>query len=452
MGVAPIAISSQRRPPGPRGTLLRGNLAAFLRDRLDFFTNCARDYGDFVSIRLGHRRIVLVSDPASIEYALVTNTRNFIKHFALRLNPLVLGNGLLTSEGDFWLHQRRLAQPAFLKQRIAAYGPVMVEHTRRLLGGWKPGESRNIHAEIMRLTLGIAARTLFDADAGGQADEIRAALEVAHQAFTDRLQRLVRVPTFVPTPGNLRLRRAVRRLDDVIYGFIRQRRAGGADRGDLLSMLLQARDETGQGGMTDKQLRDEAMTLFLAGHETTALALSWAWYLLARHPQAEEKLAAEVKAVLGDRPATVDDLPRLPYTAMVVDEALRLYPPAFVVGREALAPLELGGYHIPAGMTLLMSQWVMHRDERFFENPEEFRPERWQNDLAKRLPRLVYFPFGAGPRRCIGDTFALMEAALVLATFAQHYRFTVLDGHEVIPSPDFTLRPTGGIPAILAPR
>jgi cytochrome P450 len=444
-----------KRPPGPRGHWLGGHLPDFRRGRLDFFTRCARDYGDFVSLRFGPKRILLVSDPEAIDYVLSTGSRHFSKHFALRLNPIILGNGLLTSEGDFWLRQRRLAQPAFQRQRIAAYGPVMVEHAERLLAGWRDGDTRDILAEMMRLTLGIAAKTLFGADSVGQAEQVSAALRVAQDAFIARFNRMVPIPMLLPTPGNLRLRRAVRQLDAVIYDFIRQRRAAGPESSgasDLLSLLLHARDEDGQGQMTDKQLRDEAMTLFLAGHETTALTLAWAWYLLAEHPEAEAKLLAEVQAALGGRSPTADDLPRLPYAEAVILETMRLYPPGYVIGREALHDCAVGGYHVPAGLTLLMSPWVLHRDARFFDRPEEFRPERWDNDLLKRLPRVVYFPFGAGPRRCIGDAFAMIETVLVLATVAPRYPFLLFPGQEVVPWPTFTLRPKNGIKVILKRR
>jgi cytochrome P450 len=439
-------------PPGPKGRFFSGHLPELRRDRLAFVTRCAREYGDFVSLRVGRRQIVLVSDPDAIEYVLVTASRQFAKHFALRLNPLVLGNGLLSSEGDFWLRQRRLAQPAFHRQRIAAYGASMVEHTLRLLAGWQEGQRRDIFTEMMQLTLGIAAKTLFDADVDGQAAAVGDALRVAQDCFIARFNSLFHLPAGFPTPANLRLRRAVRQLDAIIYGFIRHRRQTGEDKGDLLSMLLHARDEGDQSQMTDKQLRDEAMTLFLAGHETTALLLSWAWYLLARHPEAEARLAAEVRAVLGGRPPTVADLPHLPYTETIVAEVLRLYPPAYTIGREALRECRLGPYRIAAGTTLLMSQWVMHRDPRFFDRPEEFHPERWADGLAARLPRYAYFPFGGGPRRCIGDTFATMEAQLVLATLAQQYRFTLATDEAVRPRPTFTLRPDSNLPAVLRRR
>src|SRR5581483_9977868 len=421
------------RPPGPRGTLLSGNLAEFRRARLDFLVRCARKHGDVVALRFAHRRIFLVSHPALIEDVLVTQARHFIKHFALRLNPLVLGKGLLTSEGDFWLKQRRLMQPVFSRARIASYAPAMTAVARNVLDRWRDGERRDILTEMMQLTLGIAAKTLFDAEVGGEAQVVVAALQILQDNFLIRFNSLVPPPVWIPTPRNIGLRRAVRRLDDILYGFIRQRREHPAARDDLLSLLLHARDEADGTGMTDRQVRDEAMTLFLAGHETTALALSWTWYLLARHPEAAAKLHAEVDAVLAGREPTMDDVPRLRYAEMVALEAMRLYPPAYVIGREATADCVVGAYRVPRGTTVLMSQWVVQHDARFFAEPDRFRPERWGGEAVRQLPRFAYFPFGGGPRLCIGSTFAMIELVLVLATLAQRFHFRLQPGAEVPP-------------------
>ncbi len=444
--------SVEARPPGPKGTLLGGNLAEYKTGRLAFLTRCARDYGDVAALRFGPRRIFLVSHPRDIETILVTENHNYIKHFALRMTPLVLGQGLLTSEGDFWLRQRRLIQPAFSRQRIASYAPLMVEAVQELLAGWQPGQTRDILTEMMRLTLNIAARTLFGSEVSGEASAVSQALQVLQDCFLVKFNSLIPIPNFIPTPGNLRLRRAVRQLDAILYGMIQQRRQSQEQRGDLLSLLLHARDEVDNTGMTDRQLRDEAMTLFLAGHETTALTLSWTWFLLAQNPAAEARLVEEVQAVLGDRPAAAEDCPRLPFTEAVLLEAMRLYPPAYVLGRENVRPCTVGGYHAPAGTTMLMSQWVVQRDPRFYDQPEQFQPERWLAGLAQRLPKYAYFPFGGGPRLCIGNTFAMMETILVLATLARQYRFTLAPGHRVEPLPTFTLRPSNGIPAVLARR
>jgi cytochrome P450 len=438
--------------PGPKGHWLSGHLPAFRRDRLGFLTEVARHHGDCVALRLGPRRIWLLSHPDLIEEVLVTKNRHFTKHFALRSARPSLGNGLLTSEGEFWRQQRRLAQPAFHRDRIAAYGAIMVDAAERMLGDWADGQNRDAQDEMMRLTLQVVAKCLFDADVSGDAAEASAAMETVLRSFTARVNHLIKFPIAVPTPSNVRFARARRRLDRIIFEVIARRRASGEDRGDLLSMLLHARDEGDGRRMTDRQLRDEAMTLFMAGHETTANTLAWSWYLLALHPDAEARLHAELDEVLGDRPPTVDDLPRLRYADAVITESLRVYPTVWLIGREAASSCDLGPYRVPKGMTMWMSQWVLHRDPRFFDDPESFRPERWDDDLARRLPHYAYFPFGGGPRVCIGNSFAQMEAVLLLAAIARRYRLTLAPGAHVRAIPTMTLRPDGGVPVVLSRR
>lgn len=430
--------------PGPRSHPITGHLSEFREDRLGFFTTCARQYGDRVALRLGWRPVWLLSHPDDIE-AVLTNSRDFIKHWYLRLSATILGQGLLTSEGNFWLRQRRLAQPAFHRKRIATYGEIMVAYAQRLIAVWQDGDTRDVHQDMLRLTMEIVAKTLFDTETGGEAERVGVAIDFLLATFDVRMSSLIPLPESIPTPTNIRLRRAVRQLDQIIYGFIQQRRTSSEDRGDLLSMLLHAQDEDDGSRMTDRQVRDEALTIFLAGHETTALTMSWIWYLLSEHPPVEKQLMEELGTVLGDRAPTVDDLPRLKYTEMVVYEAMRLYPPAFVVGREAIHDCVINGLQVPAGTTVLMSQWVVQRDPRFFVNPEQFQPERWADGLAKRLPKYAYFPFGGGPRLCIGQSFALMEATLLLATIAPRFRLTLVPGHRVTPSALFTLRPKDGV-------
>jgi cytochrome P450 len=440
-------------PPGPHGHWLSGSLPEIRRGWLEFLERNVREFGDVLTYRVGPKRLVLISHPDDIEEVLVTRNCAFKKLFALRMNSLTFGEGLLTSEGDFWRRQRRLAQPAFHRARIQAYAQTMVAYTERLLAGWRDGETRDVHADMMRLTLEIVAKALFDAEAAAEADAIGRALAVILESFVRRFNQLSPLPERFPTPANLRLQAAVRRLDRIVYRYIRARRAEGADRGDLLSMLIAARDEDGRGGMSDRQLRDELVTIILAGHETTAIALSWTWYLLAQNPEAEAKLHAELDAVLGDRPPTLDDLPRLPYTDWVIQEALRLYPPVYAIGRDALEDISVAGYRLRAGTTVLMSQWVVHRDPRYFDQPDCFRPERWADGLADRLPKYAYFPFGGGPRLCIGNNFARMEAALILATVARRYRLRLAPGGPPIrPWPSLTLRPSPGVPARLEER
>jgi cytochrome P450 len=408
-----------RRPPGPKGRFLTGHLRELRTDLLGLYTRSAREFGDCALLWFGLRPVYLLSHPDLVDEVL--HGRNFTKHYALRLNRMLLGNGLLSSEGDFWLRQRRLMQPAFSRDRILSYASVMAEYAARWAASWQDGQVRDVHADMRQLTMEIAGKTLFGADASGRGPAVAHALRDVMEAFIRRLFSVVRLPESVPTPANIRAWRAIRRLDAILYGIIEQRRAeGGQD--DLLSILLHARDEQDGTGMTDRQLRDEAMTLFLAGHETTALALTWTLFALADHPEAQDRLRDELRGVLGGRPPTAADLPRLRYTDMVVHEGMRLYPPAYVIGRQAVDPCTLGGYDLPAGQTLLLCQWAIHRDPRFWDEPLRFRPERWADDPLKRLPRCAYFPFGGGPRVCIGNTFAVMETSLILATLLQRWR------------------------------
>lgn len=443
---------SKKSPPGPRGHWLWGNVAAFRSDRLNFMRTTAREYGGVVGLRIVNRRIWLVTEPAVIENVLVTRSRLFQKHFVLRDNPIVLGKGLLTSDGDFWLRQRRLAQPAFQRPQIAKYVSTFVDHTARMLDRWQPGNTLDIVPEMMALTLGIASRTLFGADGDEYAERVRVALRVTQGEFVVRLARLVQVPNWMPTAGNRRMFRAVRDLDAIVYDLIEQGKKSGGQRDDLLSRLLHARDEGDQTGMTDKQLRDEVLTIFLAGQETTALALSWTWYLLGQNPEAAARLYAEVDSVLGGRTPTNDDLPRLQEAERGLLESMRLYPPAYLVGREPLTDIELAGYHCPRGTTILMPQAVVHRDSRFFKDPDTFQPDRWRDDFEKHLPKCAYFPFGGGPRTCIGNTFAMVEMTLVLAMIAQRFQFQILPGQKVTPSLQVTMRPNPGVLATISLR
>jgi len=419
--------------------------------RLDFFLKIARDHGDLASFRFGPRRIFLASHPDLVEQVLVTDAKHYIKHFGARMYKPVLGNGLVTSEGDFWLRQRKLSQPAFLKNRVLGYAPMMGQLTRDMLARWRPGERVDVHFEFSGLTSAIALKTLFGLEDDRDREPFVAALRNAFLLMSEKFRSLVRVPLWFPTPRNLRLKRAIAHLNRVVDGYIAAGRARTEPGDDLLSRLVNARDDDGSR-MTDRQLRDEAMTLYLAGHETTALTLSWSWALLAEHPEVEAKLAAEWSLVLGGRTPTPDDLPNLPYTDAVITEAMRVYPPVYLVGREATRELELGGYRVPRGTTVFMSQWVSHRDPRWFPDPEAFRPERWMDGLAKRLPRYAYYPFGGGPRVCIGNTFALMEAMILLATVGQRYRFTLAEDAVIDVNPQITLLPAFGIPAVLQRR
>jgi cytochrome P450 len=439
-------------PPGPKGGYLFGSAAAFRRDQLGFYASCAREYGDLVQTRMGPYRILLIYHPDAIEELLVTRSRDFVKSPGVRLLRPLLGDGLFLSEGDTWLRQRRLVQPAFHRQRLTGYGDVMTAFTERHVADWKQGDVIEVHGEMMTLTQAIVAKTLLDADVSGDAHEAGQAAEVVMQDFGVRLQSFQLIPYWVPTPRNLRSRRAVRRLDELIHRIIAERRASAEDRGDLLSLLLHAQAADDGSRMTGQQVRDEVMTMFLAGHETTAVALSWTWYLLAQHPDVDARLAHELRDVLGGRVPSLADLPRLKYAEMVVTESMRLYPPAYAIGRQAARATEIAGQSIAPGDIFVAPAWVVHRDRRWFKEPEACRPDRWAGDLAQRLPRFAYFPFGGGPRQCIGNSFAQMEAVLLLATIAQRFRLSLVPGQRITPTPYVTLRPEPGIRMILTRR
>lgn len=438
-------------PPGPRGTLIGGNLRQVGPRRVDFFLDLARTYGPLASFRIGRHRLLLVSDPALIEQVLVTDARHYIKHFGARVFKPVLGNGLVTSEGDFWLRQRRLIQPAFLKARVASYAPIMAELAEVMLARWQPGQAVDIESEFSGLTSAIALKALFGLEDHGDRQEFDDVLREAFDLMAARLNWAFPIPMWVPTPTNLRLKRAIAELDRVIDGYIAAGRARREPGNDLLATMIAAQDEDGSQ-MSDRQLRDEAMTLYLAGHETTALTLAWAWYLIACHPHVEEKLVAEWRAVLGGRSPGAEDLAALPYTNAVISESMRLYPPVYAIGREAMCELELGGYCVKRGYTVLMSQWVSHRDPKYFPDPERFLPERWSDGFAARIPKYAYYPFGGGQRMCVGSNFALQEAAIILATVGQRYRFTIEPDAVIDLKPQITLLPVAGIPATLELR
>ncbi len=432
-------------PSGPKGGYFSGSVTHFRRDQLGFYDTCARDYGDVVQTKMGPYRILMIYHPDAIEELLVIRARDFIKSPGVRLLQPLLGDGLLLSEGDTWLRQRRLVQPAFHRQRVAGYGEVMTAFTERHVASWKDRDVIEAHAEMMALTQALVGKTLFDADVSGDAHEAGEAARVLAEDFGARLSSFRLVPDWLPTPRNLRSRRAIRRLDAIVHRIIAERRSSPEDRGDLLSMLVHAQDADDGTRMTGQQVRDEAMTMYMAGHETTAVALSWTWYLLAQHPEAEARLADELREVLSDRAPSVTDLPRLKYAGMVVTESMRLYPPAYGIGRQAVRASEIAGHAIAPKDILIAPTWTVHRDRRWFEAPEAFRPERWEGDLAQRLPRFAYFPFGGGPRQCIGNSFAQMEAVLLLATIAQRFRLSLVSGQRITPTPYVTLRPEPGI-------
>jgi len=433
-----------RRPPGPPPRFLIGNLPLFNSDPLAIYTRWAREYGDIFYYRAGWMDVYFLNHPSLIEQVLVSQSQNFAKDKVIQNSRWFLGEGLLTSEGSGWLRQRRLSQPAFHRERMASYGQTMAAYTEDMLATWQDGEVRDIHQEMMQLTMRIVAKVLFSVEVKADTERVAGALNILMRHTSGGRMILPPALRHIPVPAMIRVKRAVRELDEIVDRIIRQRRAGGEDTGDLLSMLMAARDEDGSG-MTDRQLRDEILTFLLAGHETTAVSLSWTWYLLSQHPEVEQKLREELTQVLGGRAPRLEDLPRLPYTDKVVKESMRLYPPAWSLARTVTKEVELGGYRLPVGANVVMSQWILHRDPRFFEQPEQFNPDRWTAEAAQRLPRFAYFPFGGGPRLCIGASFAMMEANLLLAAIAQRFQLRLAPGHSVAALPSITLRPRYGM-------
>lgn len=440
------------RPPGPRSRYPGQLLKRLATDRIGLFADMAR-HGDVTRMKTRPgRSVYLLMHPDDIRRVLVTEQRSFVKGPSLSSTKWLLGEGLLTSEGAAHLRQRRLVQPAFHKERLAAYAEIMSSHAAKLGASWRDGETVDVHEAMMRLTLAIACRALFDADVEGDARDVAEALDLFMRLFGYAILPLGMTIQYAPLPWVRDLHRARRRMENLIARLIEERRASASDRGDLLSMLVAARDTEGDGGgMTDRQLRDEVVTLMMAGHETTANALSWAWYLLSRHPHVEEKLHEEVDRVLGGRLPTFDDLPALAYTRNVLAESMRLYPPSWILERLAVQDFEAGGYTIPRGSLVLASQYLVHRDPRWWPEPERFDPDRWEEPAPDR-PRFAYFPFGGGTRICAGEHFAWTEGTLVLATLAQRWRLRYVGDAEPIPEPLVTLRPKHGLPMRLVER
>ena len=439
-------LSSPLPVPGPQNGRFSLNFISFRRNPLSFLQRLAQQYGDFVAFRMGGQHMFLANHPDYVREVLVTHNSNFIKGRALQRAKRLLGHGLLTSEGDLHRRQRLLVQPAFHRKRIASYGQVMVQHADRASARWKNGDTFEMGHEMARLTLGIVSKTLFDADVDSEADEIGEAMTSILQMFNLLMFPFAELIEKLPLPQVRRYERMRARLDSTIYRIIDERRRSGEDRGDLLSILLLAQDEeSGSGGMSDTQVRDEALTLFLAGHETTANALTWTWYLLSQHPEVEKKLHAELDEVLRGGLPTFEDIPRLAYTEMIVAESIRLYPPAWAIGRKALSEQRIGTYVVPADAIVLLSPFVTHRDARFFPDPERFDPERWTPEAKEARNPFCYFPFGGGPRRCIGEGFAWAEGILVLAALASRWRARLIAGQVIEPRALITLRPKQGI-------
>ena len=459
-------------PPGPPKHWLWGNLRDFDRDRLGMLLGVGRQYGPVVGLRFLTTRAFLLTDPEDIKHLLVDNHRNYLKGYGVQALKPTLGEGLLTSEDEFHKRQRRLVQPAFHRRRIEAYAEIMARYADEHMQGWRDGHEIDLHEEMMRLTMVIVARCLFDADVSRDAAHLGKAISDLIEQFD--FNRIGPIGQFINRFDRKLIREREQRLrvlDELLYDLIRTRRAEDTDHGDLLSMIVNAQDgEAAAGeakGMTDKQVRDELITLFIAGHETTAIALTFTFYLLAQHPEVEAKLLAELDSVLGApaegaelgapgtetaRLPTEEDLARLPYTRQVFAEAMRLYPPAFAVARTARGDDLIRGYRIRKGDSILASQWVTHRDPQLWTDPERFDPERFAPAAEAGRPKFAYFPFGGGPRRCVGEPFAWMEGHLLLATIAHRYRMRVQPGYALELEPRVTLRPRQGMPMRLERR
>jgi len=445
------AIGGRRYPDGPKINLLLAVVGQLLPrifpfDPLAFGLSIARQFGDVAYYHVGPIHVYQLNHPDLARQILVEEPEKFQKaRFIKRAFRPFAGNGLLTSDGMLWKQQRRLIQPAFHHGHVAAYGDVMVAHTRRLIDVVQDGQVREIGADMMKLTLGIVVKALFGADFAREADEVGDLMMAVLDAANQRINSAVQIPAWVPTRRHIRERRALGRLDAMLQDLIRTRRASGEHTGDLLSMLLMAVDEDSGARMSDRQLRDEMMTLFLAGHETTANALTWTLYLVSQHPAVEARLLDELQRVLAGRDPTAGDLPNLPYSEMVVREAIRLYPPAPGFAREPIEDTHIGGYHVPKGSLVTVITYALHRDPRFFDDPDTFNPDRFAPGWEERIRRYAYLPFGGGPRVCIGNGFAMMEARLILATLLQRCQLLLEPEQEIVPVQLVTVRPKNGI-------
>ncbi|HUK29634.1 MAG TPA: cytochrome P450 [Candidatus Acidoferrum sp.] len=441
----------QRNPDGPRINYPRAIAAQmfparFKSDPLAFGLTIARNYGDIAYYRFGPLRVYQLNHPDLVRQVLFEQPEKFHKPRLVRraFRPIA-GNGLLTSDGDLWKQQRKLIQPAFHHRQLATYADVMVRHTLRRIDSFAEGDVRDIASEMTKLTLDIVVSSLFGSELPQEARGIGDSMNAVRDAAAYRVNRPLHLPSWVPTRRHLREKRALAEVESVFRALISARRTSDDSRVDLLSMLLAAVDEDSGARMSDRQLRDEMMTLFLAGHETTATALTWTWYLLARHPEIDAKLHEELRQTLGGRAPEAADLPKLQYTERVIREAMRLFPPGPAFGREPIEDVTIGGYTVPAGGLVLINVYALHHDPRFFANPERFDPDRFGPGWEERISRYAYLPFGGGPRVCIGNGFAMMEARLILATMAQHFKLSLEGPDEITPVQLVTLRPSGPV-------
>jgi cytochrome P450 len=448
------SILEHTSAPGISGLALFRLMPEFKRNTLQTFLDLWRSHGDLVCFR-GLWTSFMLTSAEHIEYVLQTNSRNYRKGRNYKEVKAATGNGLFVSEGDVWLRQRRLAQPVFHHQRIASFAQIMTDSCEAMLKCWQPLAERNetieVGSEMLRLTLGIVGKALFSRDLSAEADTVSQSFEVVRKHTTNRIMSVVKFPANFPTPQNRRFRQAIINSERIVYDLIKERRRGQGNPNDLLSLLMAARDEETGEGLSDQELRDQALTIIGAGYETTTQALTWTWYLLAKHPDIENKLRAEISNVLDRRTATFEDLPRMKYTLMVFQEAMRLYPPAWAISRAAIETDEIGGYRVPANSEILLLPYITHRHPKYWERAEEFYPEHFLPEKIAARPRFAYFPFGGGSRQCIGNNFALMEAQIIIATIAQKYRLQLTDERTIETETSVTLRPRGGVRMKLHP-
>jgi cytochrome P450 len=450
-----IARPRARRPPTPPGTLILGHASGLERDPLGFIMECQRTCGDVALFRFLAWPATLLAHPDHVKHVLQDRHMSYDKDsFDWKLLRPLIGDGLLTSQGTLWLRQRRLMQPAFHRERVAGFCTLMVDQTQAMLARWERsaerGEVLDVVAEMTRLTADIVTRALFGVAIDARTEEVAAAVAFLNRTVFERGYTPAGIWSVITGRPTRRARAALATLDSVVNQIIAARRRSSGEHDDLLAMLLAARDEESGEGMSDRQLRDEVLTLYAAGHETTANALAWTWYLLSAHPGVVDRLRAELSEVLAGRAPTGADLPKLVYTRMVVDESLRLYPPAWATLRNAMENDEIGGFAIPKGKPVVLSPYLTHRHPQFWDDPERFDPERFRPERAAARPRFAYFPFGGGPHLCIGNTFATTEATLAVATVAQRYELRLVPGTKVEPEPGVTLRVRGGLPMTIS--
>ncbi|MCC6277814.1 MAG: cytochrome P450 [Oligoflexia bacterium] len=443
--------STKNQPPSPKSRWFLEHAIAYSKDPVSFLERVTRECGDIGLIPFPGYRLYVINHPDLIEQVLKIQQSKFKKDIYTKLTSIVLGAGLLGSDGEFWRKQRRLVQPAFHHHRTNNYGKIFVQYTHQMMAKWNGRTEITLLHEMTELTLKIVAKTLFNSDIETHIKTIEECVEAMMDYFLNVLNLAFKLPLWVPTPDNLKVRKHKKATDNIIFEIIRQRRASNEDPGDLLSMLLNAQDADDGTQMSDQQIRDEVITLFMAGHETTALALSFTIHLLSTNPHTMMKVREELKRVLNGKDPELADLARLTYLRQVIMESMRLYPPAWSMGREATEEIKLRDYVIPKGSQIGIVQWAMHRDARYFDEPLEFKPERWEGEFAKTIPPFAYFPFGGGPRICIGKEFAMMEITMVLATLLQHFEIQVYGPQKLEVVGSVTLRPKHSIRARISP-